>query len=123
MGGFNQWYAALERAGSPAYAHLTTLAHELDQPIGQQGFTTTTDLLALARSMGLRAGQSMLDLCCGLGSPAACIAERLGCRVTGLDTATAGLRLAVARHGHEARFVVGDALHPPFHTASFDAVL
>ena len=75
-----------------------------------------------ARTTGLRAGGSALDVACGSGkltSELAKIAGPTG-RVVGLDFSPE--MLAVARREHPSlEFVEGDALHLPFRDAEFDA--
>jgi ubiquinone/menaquinone biosynthesis C-methylase UbiE len=70
----------------------------------------------------------VLDVCSGLGGPARHLADRVGCRVTGLDL-NAG-RVAAARRfaqrvglADRVRFEQGDALAMPFAPESFDVVM
>lgn len=67
----------------------------------------------------------VLDLGCGGGLAAACLAQR-GARVVGLDLSRASLHVAARhtrRHGRpEALFVCGRAETLPFADASFDVV-
>jgi 2-polyprenyl-6-hydroxyphenyl methylase/3-demethylubiquinone-9 3-methyltransferase len=70
-------------------------------------------------------GLRVLDLGCGGGLAAACLAQR-GARVVGMDLSRASLRVA-ARHTHrpgrpEAVFACGRAETLPFADASFDVV-
>ncbi len=82
----------------------------------------------LITKAGIARDHVVLDVCSGMGGPARYLAQRVGCRVTGLDfthsrhlaaqrlTRLVGLdRLVSFRHGN--------ALDMPFEDASFDAVI
>jgi demethylmenaquinone methyltransferase/2-methoxy-6-polyprenyl-1,4-benzoquinol methylase len=74
-----------------------------------------------ARTTGLTADGSALDIACGSGKLTAELARRAGSkgRVVGLDFSVA--MLEVARRDHPGiEFVEGDALNLPFDDASFD---
>jgi demethylmenaquinone methyltransferase / 2-methoxy-6-polyprenyl-1,4-benzoquinol methylase len=74
-----------------------------------------------ARTTGLTAGGSALDVACGSGKLTAELARRAGPkgRVVGLDFSVA--MLEVARRDHQGiEFIEGDALDLPFDDASFD---
>jgi len=74
-----------------------------------------------ARTTGLTAGGSALDVACGSGKLTAELARRAGSkgRVVGLDFSVA--MLEVARRDHPGiEFVEGDALNLPFDDGSFD---
>lgn len=74
-----------------------------------------------ARTTGLAAGGSALDVACGSGKLTAELARRAGSkgRVVGLDFSVE--MLEVARRDHpKIEFVEGDALNLPFDDASFD---
>ena len=74
-----------------------------------------------ARTTGLTAGGSALDVACGSGKLTAELARRAGSkgRVVGLDFSHA--MLEVARRDHPGiEFVEGDALNLPFDDGSFD---
>ena len=87
------------------------------------GLDATQDL---AQALGLRGGDSFLDVGCGFGGPARFLAGRYGCRVTGIDLTPAYIEIArtlARRTGLEERlaFVQGDATDLPFPDGSFDA--
>lgn len=66
----------------------------------------------------------LLDVGCGRGGPAIHLAHRFGFSVTGLDLVPYNVERAIqnARGSRvEPEFVVGDATHLPFTTASFTA--
>jgi len=69
---------------------------------------------------------NLLDIGCGVGGPARFFAERLGCRVTGIDLTPDFVATAVSltrRVGLQERieFHGGNALDMPFAAESFDA--
>lgn len=83
--------------------------------------------MELAHYAGLEAQTRVLDLGAGIGGPARLLAERFGCRVTGLDLTVAYCRAArdlTARIGLAERvdFVCGDGTALPFTDAGFDLV-
>ncbi len=95
--------------------------------VGQESFVTATEILALARAAGVGPGRSVLDLCCGIGAAALYVAERTGCRLTGVDLSAEAVELATLQAesrglAGRARFRVGDATDVRLGT-QFDAVL
>ncbi|HWO72474.1 MAG TPA: class I SAM-dependent methyltransferase, partial [Dehalococcoidia bacterium] len=75
-------------------------------------------------ALALRAGDEVLDLCCGQGRHAVPLARR-GCKVTGLDLSQQYLDLladAAAKAGVEVETVRSDMREIPFE-ARFDAVI
>jgi demethylmenaquinone methyltransferase/2-methoxy-6-polyprenyl-1,4-benzoquinol methylase len=68
----------------------------------------------------VRAGDTVLDACCGTGDLAIADA-RAGGQVTGLDFSERMLERA-RRKAPELQWIAGDLLAPPFEDASFDAV-
>ena len=80
---------------------------------------------AICDAAELRAGERVLDVACGSG-PAALVAARRYCHVTGIDFVPSLLDRARARaeaEGFDAEFVEADAQELPFDDDSFDAVL
>jgi SAM-dependent methyltransferase len=87
-----------------------------------RGFPATVEL---ADRLPIRAGQHILDIGCGLGGPARYIAQRFGCRVSGIDITepfvTAANQLtACLRMQDQVEIERGDGQHLPYADASFD---
>jgi len=85
-----------------------------------------TDLVAELASVS--AEDHVLDVGCGVGAPAVRIAQRHGCRITGLNISREQVRqadelIAAAGLSELVRVVRGDARRLPFPDATFDAVL
>jgi SAM-dependent methyltransferase len=83
---------------------------------------------ALADNLDLDAEMHVLDIGAGIGGPARAIAERRGCRVTGIDlteefVAVAGALTARCGLSDKVSFQKASALALPFAAASFDAAL
>ncbi len=83
--------------------------------------------LELAAAAGLDKNSKLLDVGCGIGGPCRMLADKYGCKVTGIDATgefirTAKLLSDLLKLGHLTTFVQGDALHLPFKAKSFDAV-
>lgn len=75
--------------------------------------------------LGLSADDAVLDVGCGLGGPARVVADRFGCRVTGIDLTPDYISAALAMSGwvglsgHVA-FDEGSALDLPYADGSFE---
>jgi SAM-dependent methyltransferase len=85
------------------------------------------EVWALADALGLDSHSHALELGCGLGGPARFIAERHGCRVTGLDLSPRQLATARSLSEHLAvaprlRFAQGNAERLPFEDQAFTHV-
>lgn len=82
------------------------------------------EVWSLADGLGLTPNSRVLEIGCGLGGPARFIAERYGCRVTGLDLTSRQLSIAQElTRGLEVephvQFVRGDARKLPFANRAF----
>jgi cyclopropane fatty-acyl-phospholipid synthase-like methyltransferase len=82
----------------------------------------------LARLLGLRRDEHVLDLACGRGSTALLLAEEFGARVSGLDLSAANValaqgRLTTAERVRQVSFELADAEQLPHPDAAFDAVV
>lgn len=97
----------------PYAARLSALHRALDN-----------DFRGIVRQVPTALGQSVLDIGCGSGYFSALLADS-GAIVTGLDSLSAYIELARARHGggdRRLKFLQGDARRLPFADRSFDAV-
>ncbi len=89
----------------------------LRQP--RQGYRAAIDPVLLAAAVPAGPADHVLDIGCGVGAAALCLAIRVeGCRVTGIETERDLVHLAndnVALNGLFGRVVAvqGDLLHPP----------
>lgn len=119
-----QILAALERAGRD----LGRLTPEDLYAYDQDHYGGLAAVDALAERAGLRPGERLLDICCGLGGPARYLARKYGIDAVGIDLnrgrVPAAARLtALVGLSDSARFVRGDATRLPFADASFDAAI
>lgn len=92
------------------------------------GYSTRNQVDEFGVSLGLRAGDRLLDLGSGCGYPGLYLAQRHGCSVTMLDPVAGGVAVGAARarrdglDGHYlAVQATGAAL--PFRSESFDAIV
>lgn len=79
----------------------------------------------LIRETGLKAGDSLLDVGCGVGQTSCLLATRYGARVTGVDRKAGMVRRAQERAramGAPATFAEGDAYALAFPDEQFDLV-
>lgn len=89
----------------------------LRQPV--RGYRAAIDPVFLAAAVPAEAGQSVLDVGCGVGAAALCLAARVpGCRVSGIEVQAPLAALArdnAERNGLAGRVVVvtGNLLDPP----------
>ena len=95
-----------------------------------KGFRAGSDSVLLAAAVPAVSGETALDLGCGVGAGALCLAARVaGVRVVGLDLQSEMVELARQNAAHnnlemQAEFHVGDVADPPAALApdSFDHV-
>lgn len=98
------------------------------EDIGQTGWMTTEEFCRFLQLLAIDAESNVLEVGSGVGGCALFMADRTGCRVTGIDINEHGIRnanaLAQEQHlEHRVRFERLDASQPlPFATAEFDAV-
>jgi SAM-dependent methyltransferase len=98
------------------------------EDFGQTSWVTTEESEAIPQLLGLRPDAFVLEVGCGSGGYALHLAEKVGCRLVGLDINAPGVhnanQLALARGlAPQARFEQCDASkNLPFDENTFDAV-
>src|SRR5271156_5264100 len=98
------------------------------EDLGQTSWVTTAESNEIPRLLDLRPNSSVLEVGCGSGGYALHLAEKVGCRLVGLDINEPGVRnanqLALARGlASQVRFEQCDASkNLPFDDNTFDAV-
>ena len=117
-----QLISILEESGLNRDSITQSDLHSVDQ-MHLRGSTAALEFLD---SLGIRAGDTVLDVGCGLGGPARMAASRFGADVTGIDLTqslcdTARQLNALVGLEH-IRIMQGDALSMPFADNSFDVV-
>lgn len=115
--------AALEKAGKL----LDRLTPEDLAPVDEFHIRGRAATLELARAAGLDASKHVLDVGCGIGGTARCLAAEFGCRVTGIDLTDEYCRTAemLSRKvglADRVAYRQGDATHLPFEDSVFDVV-
>ena len=83
--------------------------------------------LEIADTLSLNSAQHVLDVGSGIGGPSRCIAQKFGCRVTGIDLADEYCQIAtmLAEHFNLSslvNYLQGNALNLPFADATFDVI-
>ena len=99
------------------------------QDIGQNSWLTAEEFERFIGWLEVRAGSHLLEVASGSGGPAMHVADRYGCRVTGVDVnaygvATARRAAVAAGLTHLVKFKVADATDAlPFVDRKFDALV
>src|SRR3954447_1328731 len=93
-----------------------------------RSFVTLTELRAMARDLGVGAGQTIVDLGCGQGGPSLWVARKTGAALVGIDLSPVGVARASERArdlglADRARFQVADITSTGLPEASFDAAM
>jgi len=92
--------------------------------IGQNSWLTADEFDRFLSWLDLRPEHHALEVASGSGGPARYLAERIGCRVTGIDANQSGVDTARAAGGARLDFAVADANAPlPFPDGTFDGLL
>lgn len=113
--------AALTKASKP----LESLSVEDLAPVDHfhaRGFPATVEL---ADRLSIKACEHILDIGCGLGGPARYIAQRFGCKVSGVDITApfieAANKLTACLHMEDrVHLELGDGQHLPYPDSAFD---
>ena len=93
-----------------------------DDALVGEGFMTAGELRSMARRAGIAPGDSVLDLCCGVGGPGRLVTAETGCDYLGVDRDP--VAVAAARRGAgELPCRYAEAQVPPLPRGPFDAVL
>ena len=127
-GGSGNLAAQVREALIAAGKDLERLTNEDLAAIGEFHIRGRAATLELASRMELAPGCHVLDIGSGLGGPARTLAEKYGCRVTGVDLTRSFCEAATAMSAWvglagKVRFVHGDAASVGFEPASFDAAM
>jgi ubiquinone/menaquinone biosynthesis C-methylase UbiE len=126
-GGVDLYGAAYRGFTSALYADIRREAFGED--IGQTGWLTAEEQDVFIAWLELSPSSRLLDLACGSGGPTLRIAQRTGCRVSGLDLNAEGIasaRASARELGYKSRadFRQGDAAtRLPFEESRFDAIM
>lgn len=96
--------------------------------LGTNGYTTMAQAEALVEVLRLRPGVRLLDVGAGLGWPSLYLAAASGCEAVVTDIPATAVRSAAQRAekrklSGRASFAVASAVHLPFHSRSFDAIV
>ncbi len=120
-------YSVLHKLDSPAN-QLIRKSIFGDQDIGQQSFITPRYLDELIHETEIDASSYVLDIGSGVGGPAVYIANKTGCRLTGIDISDVGVETANklasgAALSGRVNFVLDNAMDMPFPDNSFDIAI
>ena len=113
---------------------LRRLWHELaegpdfPEEFGHISFTTRSELQRVVAELGLRPGDRLVDLGCGMAGPALWVARETQARLTGIDVSPVATEQASARAAElgladRARFVVGSFADTGLEAGSADGVM
>jgi SAM-dependent methyltransferase len=115
---------------SPTRQRIRREAYGDDYPVeaDPRSFVTLTELRAMARDLGVGAGQTIIDLGCGQGGPSCWVARETGAGLVGIDLSAVGVARASERAqdlglADRTRFQVADITSTGLPEASFDAAM
>ena len=117
-------YSELHQLDSPANRLIRESIWGIEDDIGQQSFITPRYLDQLIPRLGIQKTTHVLDVGSGAGGPAVYIADRTGCRVSGIEINEVGVdvsRKLAKNSGLEGQteFYLGDAMEMPFKREHF----
>ena len=120
-------YSVLHKLDSPAN-QLIRKSIFGEQDIGQQSFITPKYLDELIQETGIDSDTYVLDIGSGVGGPAVYIANKTGCRLTGIDISDVGVetgnKLASgAGLSGRVNFILGDAMDMPLPDSNCDVAI
>lgn len=124
--GTEYYDGAYEHTSEELYAEIRRQAFGED--IGQFSWLTAAEYAMFGEWLGIDERSHVLEVACGTGGPALFLAERTGCRITGVDlheTGIAAANLQARDRGlaDRATFVQADArAQLPFVNETFDAL-
>ena len=122
-------HAAAEFVGRTSYTREDALRYPLSLEAHDTGFRYLFYFMVVAKSLGLRPGDEVLDF--GAGSCYVSeLLNRFGYRTVALDIDPEVLAIGCERltldprcHSERAKFVTGDGMRLPFREASFDGII
>lgn len=120
-------YSVIHKLDSPAN-RLIRKSIFGDNDIGQQSFITPWYLDEFILKTGPNSESHVLDIGSGVGGPAIYIADKTGCRLTGIDVSNVGVGTANklasdAGLSDRVNFRICDAMDMPFPENSFDVAI
>ena len=121
-------YSELHRLDSPANRLIRESIWGIDDDIGQQSFITPRYLDQLIPRLRIEKTTHVLDVGSGAGGPAVYIADRTGCRVSGIEINEVGVDVSrkLAKNSgleEQTEFHLGDAMEMPFTENTFDLAI
>lgn len=121
-------YSELHQLDSPANRLIRESIWGTENDIGQQSFTTPRYLDQLIPRLSIGKITHVLDVGSGAGGPAVYIADRTGCRVSGIEINEVGVNVSrkLAKNSgleNKAEFYLGDAMKMPFTENTFDVAI
>jgi SAM-dependent methyltransferase len=125
--GTDYYDGAYARTSEELYAEIRREAFGED--IGQFSWLTAAEYAQFGEWLGIDGRAEVLEIACGTGGPALFLADRTGCRITGIDLHETGIATANAEAqarglADRAAFVQADArVQLPFDDATFDALV
>ena len=121
-------YSELHQLDSPANRLIRESIWGTEDDIGQQSFITPRYLDELVTRLGIKEDIHVLDVGSGAGGPAIYIADKAGCRVSGIEINEVGVdvsRRLAKNSGMEEKveFHLGDAMEMSFEKNTFDLAI